>query len=205
MKTATRVTASVLGVYAGLLGIEHGIFEIGQGNKAPLNLMINAIGPPCQPEAVWHACFPALALIPNFLVTGIVAILVSLSILVFGSRFVHRKNGGLVLLLLSLLLLPVGGGFVPAFVGVSAGIAGTRIDNQPKWKPAPFLANLWPWALGLLLFWFPGSWVVGYFFGQVMLDMGTFLFLFFDISLPILIVIFAFFFDIQKVEVHERF
>jgi len=25
---------------------------------APDGLLFNAIGPPCQPEAAWHACFP---------------------------------------------------------------------------------------------------------------------------------------------------
>ena len=204
MKTATRVTASALGIYAGLLGIEHGYFEILQGNNRPAGLMINAIGPPCVPEEIWHTCFPALTIIPNFLATGFVAILVGLGMLVWGSRFVHRKNGGLILLLLSLLLLPVGGGFIPVFIGVSAGIAGTRIDNPPKWKPVLFLANLWLWALGLLIFWFPGSWIMGHFFGQVMLDLGNSLFLCFDIGLPVLIVISAFFFDIQKVEAYEQ-
>jgi hypothetical protein len=197
VKSATRVTASTLGIYAGLLGIEHGYFEILQGNTQPANLMINAIGPPCQPDAVWHACFPALTFIPNFLATGILVILIGLSMLIWGSRFVQRKNGGLVLIIFSLLLLPVGGGFVPVFVGVSAGIAGTRIDNPPKWKRAFFLANLWPWVLILLVLWFPGSWIMGYLFGQTMLELGTFLFLFFDIGLPVFILISGFLYDIR--------
>lgn len=72
-KSATRVAASALGVYVGLLGALHGYFEILQGDVAPDGLMINAIGPPCQPEEVGHACFPAMTLVPNFLVTGILA------------------------------------------------------------------------------------------------------------------------------------
>jgi hypothetical protein len=60
-----RITTAFLGVYAGLIAIQHGIFEILQGSRAPDGLMFNAIGPPCQPEAVWHACFPAMTLIPE--------------------------------------------------------------------------------------------------------------------------------------------
>jgi hypothetical protein len=138
MKSATHIIASTLGIYAGLLGIEHGIFEILQGSETPDGLMINAIGTPCVPDEIWHACFPALKLIPNFLVTGIVTIFVGLSILIWGISFVHRKNGGVVLLLLSLFLLPVGGGFIPVFTGILAGIAGTRIDNPLEWKSAFF-------------------------------------------------------------------
>jgi hypothetical protein len=198
MKNAMRITASALGLYAGLLGIEHGSFEVFQGNVAPNSLMINAVGPPCQPDAVWHACFPAVTFIPNFLATGIAAIIMGLSVSIWATGFVHRKHGGLILILLSILMVPVGGGFVPMFIGVLAGVAGTRIDRPPKrrWektgKLSCLLAKLWPWALSLLVIWFPGSWILGRFFGQAMLDLGIFLFLLFDVGLPFFIVIASF-------------
>ena len=71
MKNPLRVTTAFLGLYAGLIAIQHGIFESLQGSRAPDGLMFNAIGPPCQSEAVWHACFPAMTLIPNLFTTGI--------------------------------------------------------------------------------------------------------------------------------------
>jgi hypothetical protein len=43
MKSATRIAASTLGVYAGLLGMEHGYFETLQGSVAPSGITINAI------------------------------------------------------------------------------------------------------------------------------------------------------------------
>ena len=49
MKTTTRVTAMILGHYAGLLGMEHSAFGFLQGNHWPPGLMVHAIGPPHQP------------------------------------------------------------------------------------------------------------------------------------------------------------
>lgn len=46
MKSTMRIAASALGIYAGLLGMEHGVFETLQGNVAPNGIMINAIGVP---------------------------------------------------------------------------------------------------------------------------------------------------------------
>ena len=43
--SATRRVASTVGVFAGLLGLEHGIGETLQGNGAPGSVLINAIGP----------------------------------------------------------------------------------------------------------------------------------------------------------------
>jgi hypothetical protein len=94
-KTLLRVTTAFLGIYAGLIAIQHGIFEILQGSRAPGSLLFNAIGPPCQAEAVWHACFPAMTLIPNLLITGIAAILVGLGMAVWAVMFVGRRPAGL--------------------------------------------------------------------------------------------------------------
>jgi hypothetical protein len=204
VNTTTRTAASALGIYAGLLGIEHGIFEILQGNAATNGLIINALGPDCQPGTAWHACFPALTLLPNYLVTGILATILGLCVLIWAAGFVSRKHGGVILILLSALMIPVGGGFVPALIGMIAGAAGTRIHAPLTWwrkrspKTITFLTRLWPLVLIILIAWFPGSWILGYFFGEMMLSLGGFLFFCFDIVLPILIVLSALVNDTQS-------
>ncbi len=186
MKSPLRITIAFLGVYAGLIAIQHGIFEILQGSCVPDGLMFSAIGPPCQPEAVWHACFPAMTLIPNLLVTGVTAVLVGLVIAIWATAFVGRKRGGLVLGMSSLLALLVGGGFVPVFIGLIAAIASRGLGRPPAPPRLPLLAALWPWPLVVMALWLPGSWLLGHFFGPAMLSVGGLLFLVFDISLPAL-------------------
>ena len=128
MRRSTRVASSFLGVYAGLLGATHGFFETMQGHRAPDHLSIAAIGPPCEAKAIWHACLPAMTIVPNFLLTGVLAIAVSLAVGLWSALFIERKQGGLVLLLLAVLMMLVGGGFVPAWAGVTAGLSRFRLD-----------------------------------------------------------------------------
>jgi len=80
MNNPLRITTAFLGSYAGLIAFQHGIFESLQGSRAPGGVMFNAIGLPCQPELAWHACFPAMTLIPNLLVTGIVAMVIGVNV-----------------------------------------------------------------------------------------------------------------------------
>jgi hypothetical protein len=185
-KNVLQITVAFLGIYAGLVGIQHGIFEILQGNLVPSGIMIQAIGAPCRTETAWHACFPAMTLIPNLLVTGIAATIAGMSVLVWSVMFVQRKHGGIAMMLLSILMLLTGGGFVPAFTGIVAGIAGTRIHAPVKKAAPPLLVKLWLWTLILMAVWVPGSWLLGYFFNSAMLASSGLPFLFFDIILPVL-------------------
>jgi len=187
-KGALRITTAFLGLYAGLIAIQHGISEISQGSRAPAGLMFSAIGPPCQPETVWHACFPAMTLIPNLLVTGIAAVLVGFGMVVWAAVFVGRRRGGLVRGALSLMALLVGGGFVPVWIGLVGAVTASRLavpvsSGGAGWRS---LAALWPWPLVLMTLWLPGSWLLGHFFGAAMLSAGGLLFLVFDLGLPVL-------------------
>jgi len=112
--SATRVVASTFGVLVGLAGIEHGYFELLQGDVRPGSI-----------------------------------------------TFVHRKNGAGVLLLLSIMLFLVGGGFGPIFLAILASATATRIDKPLRWWRAHlpvnvrgFLTKLWPWSIvaSVLLF-----------------------------------------------------
>lgn len=190
MKNPLRITTAFLGIYAGIIAIQHGIFEILQGNTAPDALMFNAIGPPCQPEAVWHACFPAMTLIPNLLITGIAVILAGLGMAVWAAGFLRSRQGWLFLGALSVLLLLVGGGFVPVFLGLVAMVTASRLNlpGRPEWRIA---SALWPWSLALMALWLPGSWLLGHFFSAPMLSAGGLLFFIFDIGLPVLAALMA--------------
>ena len=186
MTSPLRLTIAFLGLYAGLIAIQHGIFEILQGGRAPDGLMFNAIGAPCQPEMVWHACFPAMTLIPNLLVTGIAAIVIGTTLLLWALFFIQRRYGSWILAILSILLLLVGGGFVPVFIGMLAAIASCGLGRSLARPRLALLVPLWPWPLVLMALWLPGSWLLGHFFSAAMLAASGALFLVFDLGLPVL-------------------
>lgn len=172
MRKATKTVATWFGIAAGIAGIEHGYFETLQGNTNPVSLMIPSMGPPCIPEEVWNACEPAMTVIPNFLITGILAVIIGLLVLIWSMAFIQYKHGGTVLILLSVALLLFGGGLFPPLIGIVGGIAGRKIN-----KPVPekqigitlrFLAKLWPWPLVIFLVWIIGQWPAGYFFNAFM-------------------------------------
>jgi hypothetical protein len=118
----TRVASSALGIFAGLGGASHGPGEMLQGNVAPNSLVVEA-----WPELTALQGEPAITIIPSFLVSGILTVLVGVLVAVWAAKFVQRKNGGIMLILLSIILLLVGGGLFPPVFGVAAGLIGTRI------------------------------------------------------------------------------
>ena len=178
MRKATRNVAAWLGLSAGLSGSGHGVYEMLQGNTTPQAVVIASIGPPCDPDAMWNACEPAMTIFPNFLVTGILAVLLGFLVMLWSLLFVQRKYGGQGLILLSLLLLLFGGGFFPPLIGIVAGIAGLRINKPlPGKKPGRVLSGigrLWPWPLVIFLAWIYGQLLIGHFFNAFMQQMMLF-------------------------------
>jgi len=84
---ATRVIVSVFGVIFALGGICHGFFEALQGNTPIKGLIIHAIG---EANRMWvYGNEPAFTIIPNFLITGIASIIVSLAIIIWSVGFIE--------------------------------------------------------------------------------------------------------------------
>ena len=174
MKNATKVTISTFGVLAGVAGLEHGIGEILQGTIPPSGIVIES-----WPGSTFFrivAGEPAMTIIPSLLVSGLLTILVSLIFITWAIMFVQKKHGGLVMILLSMVLLLVGGGFGPPILGVVLGAAATRIGAPLSWWRVHlsaglrrFLEKSWGWSfIVCLVAWlvlFPGLNILSYFFG----------------------------------------
>ncbi len=80
IKSATKVVVSAFGIILGIAGIEHGIGEILQGNIVPSGIVIKSWG-----ESKLFSILagePAMTIIPNLLITGVLVIIISLSIMV---------------------------------------------------------------------------------------------------------------------------
>ena len=120
--------------------------------------------------------------------SGILTVVIGLAIVIWAAVFIARRRGGLILIMLAVLALLVGGGFVPTFIAFIASMAAVRIHASPSQKRRLLLAALWPWALVVLIIWAPSSWLLGHFFNQFMLNLGFVLFFCFDLGLPLLIV-----------------
>lgn len=205
MRNATKVTVSVLGALMAVAGIEHGVGEIFQGNVAPSGIMF-----PSWPESDFFRIVggePAMTIIPNLLVTGILAMLFSLLFLIWATLFVQRKNGGPVLILLSIAMLLVGGGLFPPIIGIIIGTLGTRINAPLTWwrvhlsvRLQDFLGRVWRWSfVACVIAWlllFPGISILGYFFGVNNPNL-TLILIFFALASLLLTALTGFAYDIR--------
>jgi len=154
--SALRIVALSTGVVAGIGGIEHGFFEMLQGNSVPSDRVVEAIG---IAQRFWvHGTEPAFTIIPNFLVTGIMAMLVGLSVIIWSTAFIDKKYGALVLLCLSIIMFLVGGGFAPPVFAIVAILAASLINKPYRWfrthipeKLIDIPAKFWKIALFLFI------------------------------------------------------
>jgi hypothetical protein len=168
--SAIGVMTSFLGIICGISGFEHGFFEILQGNISPEGRMINAIG---EANRFWqYGTEPAFTLIPNFFITGIVAMLVSLAVIIWAAIFVPKNRyGGVIFILLSILQFLVGGGLPQTGLALIIGIVALW-HNRPLtwgWELLPVglrrvLATPWPWLVIALALIFTTT-IVGAIFG----------------------------------------
>lgn len=97
--------------------------------------------------------YSARTIIPNFFKTGMVVIIVSFLVIVWSVGFLHKKHGAIIFLLLSIIQLLVGGGFVIDLAIITC-IVANRINKPLTWwrahlsiKIQGVLVRLWPWSL----------------------------------------------------------
>jgi hypothetical protein len=128
---------------------------------------------------------------------------------VWVTMFVQRKHGGLVLILLSLVMLLVGGGFGPPLLGIILGVAATRINAPFRWwrthesrGTRQFLTRLWPWSLAAgVLAWLlllPGSTLLDYFVGVTNPERTIATLVFSAFGLLLLAIVTGFVYDTQR-------
>jgi hypothetical protein len=142
------VVISIFGIVVGLASIEHGVGEISQRSARPAGLLIQSWADTAAFSVL--AGEPALTVLPTFVLSGILTVMVASALSVWSVFFVQRRGGGLVLILLSLILLLVGGGLGPPLIGVILGVAALRMHALPRHEVRRLLLPLawvWKWAL----------------------------------------------------------
>ncbi len=171
MSRATRIVVAVMGALMGLAGVEHGIGEILQGSRPPEGLMIRS-----WPEAPFFQSLngePAMTLLPNLLLTGLAAVLISSLFTGWSVFFAHQKSGGKGMMLLAIPMLLFGGGIFPPVLGFMIGLGAHLAYRAAFSEPASGLNRLlgkgWKWVFSACctawLALFPGVAVLGYCFG----------------------------------------
>jgi hypothetical protein len=157
---AVRITVAALGLVAAFAGIEHGVGEIRQGPVAPPAWVFESW--PGTPAFAALDGEPAMTVVPNLLVTGILAVAVSLSVGGWAVGYAGGRGTAHHLVILAVLLLLVGGGFGPPLVTVLAALLAIRAGGRNARRLGPdtrnpltdFLARSWPWSLVLTVAFF---------------------------------------------------
>lgn len=150
-----RVLAAAGGVLAGIGGLVHGIGEVLQGSGSPGGIVFESWTTGGIASNLGGE--PAMSLVPDLLVSGLLTLGTSVAVALWAVRADHRY-GGRGLAALSMLMLLVGGGFGPPVLGLLAalvlGAANRSRHHAPTWargRAGHALAAAWPTLFWLCL------------------------------------------------------
>jgi len=154
VNAATHVIASTLGVLVGVGSIDHGVLECLQGPRPTPGFIVNALGPG-YPWTVWkQGGEGAFTLLPSFLVSGIVATLLGVVMIVWALRRLHSDHGPIIFLLLGVASLLTGGGVAQVVLFTLTWAVARRINGPLEFwrrilsaKARRTLGRIWPWTL----------------------------------------------------------
>ena len=174
MNKATTILSLTLGILAGIMGIEHGLGEVLEGYRPTDSIFILS-----WPDSAFFEIMsgePAMTIIPNYLVTGLLATFFSCVFLIVFIKPSLDRNTNIVLFALLILMLLTGGGFGPPILGIIAVLIALKKNSPFKtWRKLPLrfhsvLSMLWPWSFSIcLLGWlmlFPGAALIVFFTGM---------------------------------------
>ena len=170
---STRTLYLTLGIIFGVMGIVHGLGEVLQGYQPTEGIFIQSW--PNSPFFEIMNGEPAMTIVPNLLITGLLAILFSCVFLVMIAKSTHKRSSRITLFLLLIAMLLTGACFGPPIFGLIAVLITIRsswsqriLDRIPD-KYRRFFSALWPYSFVLcLLAWlmlFPGASIFDYFMG----------------------------------------
>ena len=125
-----RLVVASFAILCGVTGVMAGCFEISQGNKETDGFVITTIEP--DHALAGELTYFAVTVIPNLMLTGIAAIIVSTIVVVWAVFFVEKSHGPLILLGLFVAQTLVGGGWVLDMAIITVVLAA-RIGKPLSW------------------------------------------------------------------------
>ena len=151
---ATHAIVSTIGVIFGFSGFNHGFFEFLQGNTPTNGLFIQAIG---EAQRFWVlGTEDAFTIVPNFLISGLLSMILGLTIIIWSLWFIQTKYGRTVFLMLFILLFLVGGGIGQIAFFIPAWAFATQMNKPLTWWKKVLPRSIWPflsklWIITLIL------------------------------------------------------
>lgn len=119
MNNCTKLLVVIIGIITGSTGFLHGLAEAMRGNKPTNGIMMADIG--------------AISLIPNYLLTGIAAMFFGVSMIVWSASSIHKKNGPVAFMVISILLFLSGGGIMMVLPVIIVWALAARLDKPLNW------------------------------------------------------------------------
>jgi len=139
---STAFFVAILGTVIGVSGAIHGVHSILKGNTPTGGMLLPSIG--------------AFTIVQNYLLTGMLAVVLGMAVAVWTIVFIDRKYGPTVFVALCVALFLVGGGIAEVAFILLAALLSTRIHHPlARWQRAAesrlglALSRLWPYAISI--------------------------------------------------------
>jgi hypothetical protein len=127
----SKVATIIIGGYAVYIAALHGYNEILNKNIAPSGILFDAIsGNSLSAYFQGWPGWPAISIIPNFFITGIIVFVFATIMLLWLLLRFKNKNWEQVLVILAILLCLFGGGIIWLLLLIVAGTIGIYLGRM---------------------------------------------------------------------------